>query len=293
MMPETPSMPQTFSHYPTWPLPVVRGGGLGGAEAGEAGRRGGETPALAITGKSVCGYLPNRMTLFRAFEAEELSAETYQRLMDAGFRRSGTLVYQPMCPGCRACVPIRVPVGRFRPSRSQRRVLRKNQDVQVTVSIPAPSVEKYELYDRYQRQWHDGKQAGDPMGFLTFLHQSPVHTLEFEYRDPGAGSQDEHLRGGKLLGVGICDLTPRALSSVYFYFDPADARRSLGTFSVLYELAWAREHALAYWYAGYWVKGCATMEYKARYQPAEVLGTDGAWRAMDGPKADMAAVDRG
>jgi arginine-tRNA-protein transferase len=240
-----------------------------------------------ITGKSVCGYLPGRMTVFRAFETEELSPETYQRLMDAGFRRSGTLVYQPMCPGCRQCVPIRVPVARFQPSKSHRRVLRKNADLVVTVNIPAPSVEKYELYDSYQRQWHDGKQAGDPMGFLTFLYQSPVHTLEFEYRDPTSGTEDELTRGGKLLGVGICDLTPRALSSVYFYFDPSAARRSLGTFSVLYELAWAREHKLLHWYAGYWVKGCATMDYKARFQPAELLGTDGVWREMGAVDAEL------
>jgi arginine-tRNA-protein transferase len=220
------------------------------------------------------------MSVFRAFEAEALSPEVYQALMDAGFRRSGTLVYQPMCPACRACVPIRVPAEKFAATKSHRRVLRKNADLVVTVNIPAPTMEKYELYDRYQRQWHDGKQAGDPMGFLTFLYHSPVHTLEFEYRAPNAGSEAEHARGGKLLGVGICDITPRAISSVYFYFDPAEARRSLGTFSVLYELAWAKAHRLAHWYAGYWVKGCGTMAYKANYRPAEVLGTDGVWREL-------------
>jgi arginine-tRNA-protein transferase len=214
--------------------------------------------------------------MFRAFEADELSPQIYRDLLDAGFRRSGTLIYQPMCPGCRQCQPIRVPTTRFTPTRSHRRVLRKNADLVVSAGIPNPTLEKFELYDRYQRQWHDGKQAGDPMGFLSFLYHSPVHTLEFEYRKPAASIGQE----GKLLGVGICDLLPQAISSVYFYFDPAEAHRSPGTFSALYELAWAKEHRLPYWYAGYWVPGCRTMEYKANYRPAELLGTDGVWREM-------------
>ncbi len=147
----------------------------------------------------------------------------------------------------------------------------------VRVAAPQPTAEKWELYDRYQHQWHDGQQAGDPVNFITFLYRSPVETLEFEYRNAD----------GKLLGAGICDRCPNALSSVYFYFDPAEHRRSPGTFSALYELAWARQNQIHHWYAGYWVQGCAAMEYKSRFQPAEFLGTDGLWR----PTADAAPSD--
>ena len=145
---------------------------------------------------------------------------------------------------------------------------------------PAPSTEKWELYDRYQREWHDGKQAGDLVGFLQFLYQSPVPSLEFEYRDPGLAGEDAPAGQGRLLGIGLCDLTPTALSSVYFYFDPREERRSLGTFSALYELQWAKDNTRSHWYAGYWVPGARTMAYKARFQPAELLGADGIWRPL-------------
>jgi arginyl-tRNA--protein-N-Asp/Glu arginylyltransferase len=244
---------QRISHWPSWPLPVA------GSE-------------VTISGKHACGYLPARQATFRAFETGEISGEGYQRLLDAGFRRSGSVIYQPMCAGCRACVPIRVPVDRFRPSKSQRRVKRRNPDVVVQVGVPQPTREKWELYESYQKQWHRKleSESEDVMEYVAFLYRSPVESVEFEYRD----------RLGRLLGVGIGDLSSGSLSSVYFYFDPREARRSIGTFSALYEIEWARAMKLKYWYAGYWIQGCESMAYKSRFRPCEVLSTDGVWREL-------------
>jgi arginine-tRNA-protein transferase len=111
------------------------------------------------------------------------------------------------------------------------------------------------------------------------LYRSPFNTLEFEYHLPGGSER-------ALVGVGLCDVGERTISSVYFYFDPAHHRRSLGTFSALYEIAWAAERNIPHWYAGYWVQGCRTMEYKSRFHPAEALGTDGRWRPLPGEPAE-------
>jgi len=244
--------PQITSHWPSWPLPVRQ--------------------PFSITPRQTCGYLASRLSTFRAFQADHLSGEEFQRLLDAGFRRSGSIIYQPMCAGCRACIPIRVPVDRFAPSRSQRRVLRKNTGVRITAGPPIPTQEKWELYQRYQREWHRKHTPDDDLaGFIDFLYHSPVETLEFTYRD----------RWDNLLGVGICDICPRSLSSVYFYFDPRRADQSLGTYSALYEIQWAREQKYAYWYAGYWIEQCASMSYKSRFRPFEILCTDGQWREAD------------
>ncbi len=243
---------QQICQWPSWTLPVLASG-------------------LTVTSRQVCGYLPERLSTFRVFEADSLAGDVYQRLQDAGFRRSGTILYQPMCAGCRECVPLRVPVATFAATRSQRRVLRRNQDLAVRVGTPEPTSEKWELYERYQRQWHQKPPAAadGAAEFLAFLYRSPVESVEFEYRD----------RWGALLGVGIGDLCPESLSSVYFYFDPRAARRSLGTFSALYEIQWARAMGLRFWYAGYWIKDCGAMAYKARFGPCQRLDTDGVWRA--------------
>src|SRR5688572_18065249 len=104
---------------------------------------------LIVTPEHECPYLPDRLSTSRAFLAEELPAEVYQAFMDAGFRRSGRMIYQPVCRGCRACVPIRVPVDQFEPSKSQRRCQRRNRDLIVDIAPPQSTAEKLALYQRY------------------------------------------------------------------------------------------------------------------------------------------------
>jgi len=220
-----------------------------------------------------CPYLPDRIAQNRAFVAARLDPVLYHQFMNAGFRRSGQLVYQPICSTCRACIPIRVPTDRFARSKSQRRCWRKNADLSVEVAPPVPTEEKFTLYQRYVLERHRRneqsgvEQGADPDSFCTFLYASPVSTLEFAYRDPV----------GRLLAIGICDLCPNSLSSVYFYFDPSESRRGLGTFGALYEIDFARRNRIPHYYLGYWVLGCAAMEYKAQFRPNETLDEHGVW----------------
>jgi arginine-tRNA-protein transferase len=212
--------------------------------------------------------LPGRDAQTRAFMAGRIDPEIYHDLMDAGFRRSGRLVYQPICAGCRECRPIRVPVATFTPSKSQRRAWRRNQDIVVTVGEALATDEKFDLYGKYVEKWHSRPEEAEPEAFVSFLYDSPVDTLEFTYRNAQ----------GKLLGVGICDICARSLSSVYFFFDPAEAARGLGTFSTLWEIDYARRRGAPHYYLGYWISGCATMHYKCAFRPHELLHPDGIWR---------------
>lgn len=233
--------------YPAWEVPVrVR---------------------LTVLPEHRCSYLPDRVAQSRAFWAERVDGEAYHALMDAGFRRSGKLVYQPICRGCRECLPIRVPIATFQPSKSQQRTRKRNSDVTVEIGPPIPTVEKWEIYQRYQREWHQG-QADDQAGFEGFLYESPVDTVEFCYRDAA----------GKLLGAGICDICSKSLSGVYFYFDPLEAKRSLGTFSALCEIDFARTKGIPYYYLGYYIDRCPSMAYKATYRVHQILHPDNVWR---------------
>jgi arginyl-tRNA--protein-N-Asp/Glu arginylyltransferase len=239
---------QLFSHYPAIPPPLKR--------------------ELPLYPEETCSYLSSRMSRYRAFHADSLSPELYHHLMDAGFRRSGDVFYQPACRGCRECVPLRVPVATFQPGKSQRRVWRQNTDLQLAVAQSTPTEEKLSLYERYMSEWH-GSSSVSASGFVEFLYVSPVSTLEFCYRDGD----------GRLLAVGLCDVSPQSLSSVYFYFDPREARRSLGTLGALVEIEFARKREIPYYYLGYWVSGCDAMKYKANFGPHQILHPDGVWRA--------------
>jgi arginine-tRNA-protein transferase len=225
---------------------------------------------LTVTPEHPCPYLPDRTARNRAFLASRIDADIYHRFMDAGFRRSGRYVYQPVCPACSACQPIRVPVATFAPSKSQRRCWRRNQDLSVEVAAPRVTDEKFDLYRRYVTDWHGKPQDADRReSFDLFLYDSPVDSVEFCYRD-GAG---------RLLAVGICDVAAESLSSVYFYHDPAESRRGLGTFGALCEIESARRRDVPYYYLGYWVPGCGTMDYKSGFRPFELLHPDGSWRS--------------
>jgi arginine-tRNA-protein transferase len=228
-------------------------------------------PALVTLPAEECPYLPGLVSQYRAFAAAQIDPEAYHELMNAGFRRSGRMVYQPICGGCAACVPIRVPVENFEASKSQRRCFRRNADLKITVGKPQASDEKFSLYQRYRADWHattEPARGAEREGFESFLYESPVRSIEFVYRLP----TDE------IVGVGICDVCSESLSSVYFYFDPAQAKRGLGTFSALFEIDYARQARIPYWYAGFHVAGCAAMEYKAAFRPHQFLGADGVWR---------------
>lgn len=236
-----------------------------------------EERRLPASSPHACSYLPERQAVEEGFMVERLRAQTYLALMDKGFRRSGQVFYRPRCPGCRACVQLRVPVEGFEPSRSQRRVWRRNQDLVAEIGAPQLTDEKYELYVRYLAEQHpDSRQSGDREGLREFLYTSAVDSIEVCYRDAAQ----------RLIAVSLLDTSSRSLSSVYHFFDPREHRRSLGVFSVLYEIEHARRVGIPWYYLGYWVEGSRTMHYKANYTPHEVL-VDGRWERRERrPAAD-------
>ncbi len=235
-----------FSHYPAIPHPIA--------------------VRLPLLPEEPCPYLHGQLAQYRAFRSEAISPRLYHQLMDAGFRRSGDVFYQPACRGCRQCIPLRVPVKTFTPSKSQRRIWRLNFDLALTIRAPEATEEKFALYRRYVESWHR-RDAGSIEEFDRFLVQSPVSTLEFCYRAPS----------GRLLAVGICDICQDSLSSVYFYFDPEEKRRSLGTFGAMAEISFAASRGIPHYYLGYWIERCDAMCYKSRFRPFQLLQTDGSW----------------
>lgn len=238
----------------------------------------GDVGARSIAINEACPYLPDREATLEGFALGEMPAATYRQLIDHGFRRSGRFFYRPACHGCKECVPLRVPVAEFRPSRSQRRCLSRNGDLTITVGPPTFSSEKYALYDRYVRGKHGDSRASEMTAVWDFLYNPVVESLEFCYRDTE----------GQTLAIGICDVFADALSSVYCFYEPSQRRRGLGTFTALCELDYARQQGLAYYLMGYHVSGCSAMSYKASFRPYELLDMAGrtGWQ-RPGRKAEV------
>jgi arginine-tRNA-protein transferase len=220
-----------------------------------------------------CPYLPGRterkiVTELSGTEAEAL----HERLSRAGFRRSHNIAYAPVCPGCQACVPIRVVSEDFTPDRTQRRILRANADLTVSEMPARATAEQFTLFQRYQKNRHaDGDMAA--MGYYDYramIEDTPISTGILEFRD----ARD------RLLGACLTDWLADGLSAVYSFFDTDEEKRSLGTFAVLWLIGRARSLGLPYVYLGYWVPESRKMAYKARFRPSEIL-ISGAWHRLN------------
>ena len=218
-----------------------------------------------------CPYLPDLKSRSEAYYAEDLDGASHEWLMTRGFRRSGRIVYRPRCRQCRECRQLRVPVQQFVRSRSMRRVWRVNSDVQVEIRKPTATEEKFNLFRQYLDSQHDDTMARTYEAFAEFLYDSPTETREVCYR-----------LGERVVGASIVDRCPGGLSSVYMYFDPDFSTRSLGTFSVLWEIEHCRREGFPYYYLGFYVAGSPTMAYKARFRPNEVLVGDDRWMSFRG-----------
>lgn len=217
-----------------------------------------------------CPYLEGRQARERAFYADRLPAAFYHSLMDHGWRRSGHIVYKPACETCSECLPIRIPAGEFAPNRTQRKLLRRNADLAVDIHPCHATLEKFDLFMRYQRARHAGTMCGQWHEFTGFLYSSPLPTREYEFR-----------LGEQLVAVAIADAGDDYLSAVYTYFDPDFAARSLGTWAILWFIQHAREQSIPHYYMGYYIRDCRKMNYKTDFRPCELGDGRGGWTRCD------------
>jgi len=212
--------------------------------------------SVALEATEPCPYLPGRKKRYESFVADGLTAAELTELLQSGWRKFGPYFFRPACPDCRLCIPLRLPVERFAPSRSQRRVLRRNRDIEVRLAPLQPSREAFELHARHGRE-----RFGSDTGLAEFL--------QLFYLPPAPAWQSEFRLDGALVGIGWLDAAADGLSSVYFSYDPDRSRRQLGILSILCEIALTRDRRLPYYYLGYFVPGCAAMAYKDQFHPRQ------------------------
>ena len=230
-----------------------------------------ELPVTCISPLTRCEYLPDRLWQLRYEVAPELQPEDYLSRLKAGWRRFGPVIFRPDCPWCGMCQSLRVLVATFRANESQRRAWRRNLGtVAVRLGSPVISRDRLDLWARFHEHGHQTKgwpaATGNDPGIM-LLNPFPTEEWTYYVED-------------RLVGVGYVDALPDALSAVYFYWDPNERARSLGTFHVLSIIAAAHQRGLAHVYLGYYVAGCRSLEYKARFRPNEVLRGDRTWNAF-------------
>jgi len=208
-----------------------------------------------------CSYLDGREAInIYADPHHPNPRAVHNQLSKKGFRRSGEYVYRPGCNDCRACVPVRIRRADFKPRRTDKRNLKKNNDLTVDFTTARFSDEYFDLYQRYLNSRHPGGGMDDPEpgDFERFLLNPWGETLFVEIR-----WQTD------LIAVAVTDATTEGLSAVYTFFDPENASRGLGRFCILQQIELCKIMSMPYLYLGYWVDGCQKMQYKTDYSPQE------------------------
>ncbi len=223
-----------------------------------------------ITAPYSCSYLPDQLARSQvATPSFLITPQIYSELVRRGFRRSGTFTYRPRCDTCRACVPVRLEVASFNPSRAQRRAAKCHNNLGLSLHPLKDNEEHFALYQRYQKARHDdGLEDESHEQYRNFLLLSHVDSMLVEFRE-----------GDVLRMVSIIDILDDGLSSVYTFYDPDVAQASFGTFNILWQAELCRRLELDYLYLGYWIKESGKMAYKANFRPLQGF-IQGEWQAL-------------
>lgn len=225
-----------------------------------------------------CSYLSDRIAALEYRLMIDVGPPEVEAMLERGWRRFGPAYFRPACSPCGECRSLRVPVASFAPTRNQRRALGKGEALRVEVGPVRVDGERLALY----AAWHASREQA--RNWEPSAMDEDDYASQFGFPHPCAREiayyDDSSVGGGgapRLVGVGLYDQTPRAISAIYFFYDPAYARSSPGTFHVLTLLGLAAQHGQAHVYLGYRISDCPSMRYKALFHPHELLvGRPGA-----------------
>jgi len=230
-----------------------------------------------VTAAAPCPYMPDREeTKLFTYLSKSDGRELNDRLTAVGFRRAQNIVYRPACLTCDSCKSSRVLVQKFHPSKSMKRILRKNHDLSRSVNPPIADNEHFSLISKYLCMRHPsgGMEGLDQTDFTALIEQTAISTELVDYRDPD----------GRLLASVLIDQLADGPSMVYSFFAPDQDARSLGTFMILDHLQRARESGQLHLYLGFWIKGSQKMQYKQKFRPLEILDAT-EWKILGDAKA--------
>jgi len=212
-----------------------------------------------------CPYFDHKLSDTRYRFMQNCDINTYDKMLERGWRRFGNVHFVPQCKDCTECKTIRIDIKNFKYSKSQRRILNKNKDIQVYIQKPTLSIDHINLFNKYHSFMEQKK------GWKENLIDANEYKSSYVDGAGAFGKEILYFKDEKLIAVALCDMTQNALSSVYCFYDHDYENRSLGKYSILAQISIAKQANVPYLFLGYWIKDHYSMGYKEDYTPFDIL----------------------
>lgn len=185
------------------------------------------------------------------------------RHFGSGFFRANFAIHDGALCGI---LPLRIPLADFALTKSLRRVLRKNSDLDVSVAPSQITPEVVALFESHCVRF----KSDVPDSINDFLSSDPA-------RVPCLNLTIAVRQRGRLIAASFLDIGSKSVSSVYGLFDPAESARSLGIFTMLLEMDWAVKNGRSIYYSGYSYTVPSPYDYKKRFPAVQALDWEFGW----------------
>ncbi len=215
--------------------------------------------------ESDCVYQENRLMRMRYKYIKNPTLSINSKLIKNGWRRFGNYFSRPECSSCTDCLSLKIDVKNFKLSKSQKRVYKKNKNTKILIQQPSVTDKHLDVYQRYHK-YKQLKNGWEPTS-ISYSNYEDLYISGHGFY----GKEILYFADEKLVGVDLVDFLEDGISAIYFYYDPDFLHLSLGKYSLLKQIDFARELELDWIYLGYAVKNCKSLNYKFEYKPYKIL----------------------
>lgn len=213
-----------------------------------------------------CPYLDGLVALNETLLVHKIDQYDLESLLSRGFRHFGDVFFRPLCPHCRACIPIRIPVQQFVSSKSVKRLFKRGNRFTTALEEPMPTKESFALYKRHKKRFERQDTESYELYVKSFFHPFRFNKV-LSIKD-----------GDQLVALAHMDVTGSAMSAIYTYFDEEYRRFSPGKLALYKQVELAREMGIRWLYLGFYVQENRHMRYKIDVKPNQLMVTDHLWR---------------
>lgn len=243
------------------------------------------------TPSATCSYFPGERIARQMAFLEPLRKPTVTPLNDVrklvkeliphGFLDGGFSAKFNACSGCKKCFPVRINLAEFTPSRSQRRILKRNQDLSIEMKsmrdergVSILEREHFNLMHHNATNRHPGGWF-TTMGYESFRHSFSVYDMVAETRDAE----------GKLMNFTVLSVGDNYVYGINFFYDVVESqRRSLGKHTILALTEALKEvESVEHFYLGSLAQDSPKLSYKGEFSGLEAM-TDQGWVSYNAEK---------